>query len=135
MVGRWTTAAAVGLLALSTNASPLQPVKRAPPFDYNSNKVRGVNTGGWFVLEPWISPSLFQGNDAIDEYTMVAAIGKEAAQSKLRDHWNSWITQDDFNQMAGRLSSRDVRGCWLIMYSCWSQPCSHPHRLLEYHPS
>jgi glucan 1,3-beta-glucosidase len=102
MVGHWSTAVAVGLLALSTHASPLQTVKRAPPFDYNGQKVRGVNTGGWFVLEPWITPSMFEGNDAIDEYTLQGALGKEAAQSRLRDHWNSWITQDDFNQMAGR---------------------------------
>jgi len=73
MVGSWTTAAAVGLLAL-TNASPLQ--KRAPMFDYNNQKVRGVNTGGWFVLEPWITPSMFEGNSAKDEYTLVAAIGR-----------------------------------------------------------
>jgi hypothetical protein len=85
------------------------------------------------VLEPWITPSIFEGHDAIDEYTMVASIGKEAAQSKLRDHWNSWITQDDFNQMAGKLSSGIGRRCWLILCSCWSQPCSHSYRLLEYY--
>jgi glucan 1,3-beta-glucosidase len=65
MVASYLTAA-MSLLALSS-ASPLQPVKRAPSFDYGGGqKVRGVNTGGWFVLEPWITPSIFTGNGAKD---------------------------------------------------------------------
>jgi len=68
MVGQYYAAAAVSLLALSS-ASPLTPAKRAPSFAYGSEKVRGVNTGGWFVLEPWITPSIFEGNGAVDEYT------------------------------------------------------------------
>lgn len=30
-----------------------------PPFNYGTDKVRGVNLGGWLVAEPWITPSLF----------------------------------------------------------------------------
>ena len=30
--------------------------EHARPFN---NQVRGVNLGGWMVLEPWITPSLF----------------------------------------------------------------------------
>jgi len=117
MIGSWTSAAAIGLLALSTNASPLLPIKRAPMFDYNNQKVRGVNTGGWFVLEPWITPSMFEGNSAKDEYTLVAAVGKEEAQSRLRNHWNSWITKDDFNQMAaaGLNHVRIPIGYWSVL--------------------
>ena len=25
----------------------------------NDGKVRGVNVGGWLVLEPWMTPALF----------------------------------------------------------------------------
>jgi hypothetical protein len=28
--------------------------------DYNKAKIRGVNLGGWLVLEPWITPTLFE---------------------------------------------------------------------------
>ncbi|KAF2852547.1 glycoside hydrolase family 5 protein [Plenodomus tracheiphilus IPT5] len=102
MVGHWTTAAAVGLLASIANASPLDHInlKRAPSFDFNGEKVRGVNTGGWFVLEPWITPSIFEGNNAVDEYTFTQQLGADAARSRLQEHWNSWFTQSDFNQMA-----------------------------------
>ncbi|MCY0903238.1 MAG: glucan 1,3-beta-glucosidase, partial [Firmicutes bacterium] len=32
-----------------------------------TNKIRGVNLGGWLVLERWMTPSLFAGLDAKDE--------------------------------------------------------------------
>ena len=123
MVGRWTTAAAIGLLAMSTNASPLETVKRqtsgykAPSFDFGGQKVRGVNTGGWFVLEPWITPSIFQGNSAVDEYTLADAMGRDAAKSMLQNHWNTWYTQDDFKQMAaaGLNLVRIPIGWWSVL--------------------
>ncbi|KAF3050617.1 exo-1,3-beta-glucanase [Didymella keratinophila] len=116
----WSTALAVGLLALGSKASPVEPeklAKRSPLFDYNGEKVRGVNTGGWFVLEPWITPSIFEGNAAKDEWTYTEILGKDAAKSKLQDHWNSWITQDDFNQMAkaGLNHVRIPIGYWSVI--------------------
>jgi len=116
MVRQYLTAAAVGLLALSS-ASPLQLVKRDLKFDYNGQKVRGVNTGGWFVLEPWITPSLFEGNGAKDEWTLTEQLGKDAARSKLQGHWNSFFTQDDFYQMAaaGLNHVRIPIGYWSVI--------------------
>jgi len=69
-------------------------------FDYNGDKVRGVNLGGWLVLEPWITPSLFEGGSAVDEYTFTQNLGKDAAQNRLNAHWSSWITQADFTEIA-----------------------------------
>lgn len=76
-----------------------------------------MNTGGWFVLEPWITPSIFEGNGAVDEYTFTQELGKDAALSRLRNHWNSWITQDDFNQMAkaGLNHVRIPIGYWSVI--------------------
>jgi hypothetical protein len=77
--------------------------KQGLSFDYNNEKVRGVNLGGWFVLEPWITPSLFEpftAGNVVDEYTFTQALGQTAAQNQLEAHWNSWITQDDFNEIA-----------------------------------
>ncbi len=84
-------------------------------FDYGGQKVRGVNTGGWFVLEPWITPSIFQGNNAVDEYTFTASVSN--AKSILQNHWNTWITQDDFNQMAaaGLNHVRIPIGYWSVL--------------------
>jgi glucan 1,3-beta-glucosidase len=56
--------AATTLLALVSNAAPAMPMsrlsKRDLPFDFGNEKVRGVNLGGWLVLEPWITPSIFE---------------------------------------------------------------------------
>ncbi|MDH4566944.1 glucan 1,3-beta-glucosidase [Pseudomonas sp. BN414] len=58
-------------------------------------KLRGVNLGGWLVLEKWMTPSLFEGLQATDETTWCAEMGARAPE-RLRQHWNSFITREDF---------------------------------------
>jgi len=58
-------------------------------------KLRGVNLGGWLVLEKWMTPSVFAGLKAVDETTWCAELGA-AATPRLQQHWNSFITRDDF---------------------------------------
>ncbi|KAI6854487.1 glycoside hydrolase [Hortaea werneckii] len=99
-------AAAVALLATFAEARPagmMSPVKRDLKFDFGSEKVRGVNLGGWFVLEPWITPSIFENtpDNVVDEYSFCETLGKDEAYSRLHDHWSSWITEDDFSEIAG----------------------------------
>lgn len=78
--------------------------ERQLSFNYNGDKVRGVNLGGWFVLEPWITPSIFDqwanGGGVVDEYTYTQALGKQEAQNRLNQHWATWITQADFQEIA-----------------------------------
>jgi len=72
-------------------------------FPYGSQQVRGVNLGGWLVLEPWITPSLFDntGNSAIvDEWTFGQYQNAATAKSVLTNHWNTWITEADFIAIA-----------------------------------
>ncbi|ETW87145.1 glycoside hydrolase family 5 protein [Heterobasidion irregulare TC 32-1] len=74
-----------------------------PSFPYGSQKVRGVNLGGWLVLEPWITPSLFDGtndNRIVDEWTFGQYQSYPTALSKLQNHWNTWITEQDFADIA-----------------------------------
>jgi glucan 1,3-beta-glucosidase len=56
------------------------------------------------VLEPWIVPSLFaewaSGGGVVDEYTYTLALGKTEAFNGLNKHWATWITQDDFKEIA-----------------------------------
>lgn len=66
-----------------------------------TDKVRGVNIGGWLVAEPWITPSLFDNtrdSRVIDEYTL-GRYRKDAC-SRLARHWASFITESDFQQIA-----------------------------------
>jgi len=64
-------------------------------------RLRGVNLGGWLVLEKWMTPSLFAGMAATDETSWCAELGPEAAE-KLRRHRESFITREDFAWLAGR---------------------------------
>ena len=61
----------------------------------------------WLVLEPWITPSLFDGtgNDAIiDEYTFCQYQDRSVAAGKLKEHWDSWITENDIKWISGASS-------------------------------
>ncbi len=62
-------------------------------------KLRGVNLGGWLVLEKWMTPSLFEGLDAADETTYCVELGA-AAETRLRHHWQTFITRNDFAWLA-----------------------------------
>lgn len=54
----------------------------------------GVNLGGWLVLERWITPSVFSGLLAEDEYTFVKENGEEAILA-LEQHRQNFITSAD----------------------------------------
>jgi len=92
------------LLAIIYSFSLLLPAFAfTPGFPYASSKVRGVNLGGWLVLEPWITPSLFDntGNSAIvDEWTFGKLQSKSTASAVLKSHWDTWITESDFAAIA-----------------------------------
>ena len=79
-------------------------------------KLRGVNLGGWLVLEKWITPSLFTGLKATDETTWCAELGKVEATRRLHRHWNTFITREDFAwlKQAGINAVRLPVGHWIF---------------------
>jgi glucan 1,3-beta-glucosidase len=81
----------------------------------NSPKLRGVNLGGWLVLEKWMTPSLFANLKAEDETTWCVELGEQAA-NKLQQHWQSFITEADFAWLAeiGINAVRIPVGHWLF---------------------
>ncbi|KAL5339303.1 glycoside hydrolase superfamily [Aspergillus crustosus] len=103
----------LSLLVVGTAAARLQLQSRAPA---NAGLIRGVNLGGWLVLEPWITPSLFDeaGEGAIDEYTLTQILGRDEAEARLSEHWASFITENDFARIsqAGLNHVRIPVGYW-----------------------
>ncbi len=75
--------------------------------------LRGVNLGGWLVLERWMTPSLFAGTDAEDEYSFMQT---PDALAKLRQHQRTFIREEDFKWMAanGITAVRIPVGYWLF---------------------
>ena len=55
------------------------------------------------LKQPWITPSLFDntGNSKIvDEWTFGQMQDRSVAEATLKAHWDTWITEDDFRQIA-----------------------------------
>jgi glucan 1,3-beta-glucosidase len=76
----------------------------------SSASIVGTNIGGWQVLEPWITPSLFYrflGKTAtegvgMDSWTMCEALGPVEGNKLMRAHWDSWLTEDHLEGLAER---------------------------------
>lgn len=73
--------------------------------NWGTEKLRGVNLGGWLVLEPWITPSIFQAypmsDGIVDEYTLCQSLGTQAAHDNvLKPHWENWYTLAHFQKIA-----------------------------------
>lgn len=59
-------------------------------------KVKGVNLGNWLVLEKWMSPALFQGTAAEDEYYLPRCLSREVYEARIQIHRSEYITERDF---------------------------------------
>lgn len=58
--------------------------------------IKGVNLGNWLVLEKWMSPSLFKGTTAEDEYYLPTQLSKEVYEARIDIHRSEYITERDF---------------------------------------
>ena len=72
-------------------------------------KLRGVNLGGWMVLVPWVTPSLFyqfedqpQQRVAMDMLSFCRVLGPKEGNRQLREHWRHWVTDDDLAKLASQ---------------------------------
>ena len=96
--------------------------------------VRGVNLGGWLVLERYIRPSIMEvgfGPDVfpddvegqgypVDQWTYATLSnslgGKNATRERLTPHWDTWVTEDDIVTLrrAGITHVRVPIGHWIL---------------------
>lgn len=101
---------------------------KRPP---NKFHFRGTALGGFLVLEPWITPSLFYqflgasekwGDEAparigLDSFSFCVALGKEEANRQLRRHWKSWVTEEQIASLSS-LGVETIRipvGDWMYV--------------------
>lgn len=72
-----------------------------------------MNLGGWLLLEKWMTPSLFAGTTAADEYTFMQTSG---ARAKVDKHRRKFITEDDFKWLHdhGINAVRIPVGYWIL---------------------
>lgn len=77
--------------------------------------IHGVNLGSWLLLEKWITPSVFEGTTAKDEYTLCQQLGEQKYR-RLKDHRDTFITIRDFAWLAGHgiTAVRIPIGYWIF---------------------
>lgn len=82
-------------------------------------KIRGVNLGSLFVLEPWMASNEWSqmGCSGMgSEFDCVSKLGQAAADSAFQAHWARFITENDIIQMKS-LSLNTIRipvGYWMM---------------------
>lgn len=113
-----------------------------------NNQIRGVNLGGWMVLEPWITPSLFyqflgggENTTAFDTYSFCEVL-KEEANVQLRRHWNLWVTEEIVKQLSASGAVNSLRlpiGDFQFIpygpykkYNCWDGSLEFVDNLLDW---
>lgn len=106
-----------GLSVMGLNSSwddSARPNKYVPPlnepFGYGKRPMRGVNLGGWLVLEPFITPSYFEPfgskkDGVVDEWTLFEELNKTAkSPNRVKDffeyHYSTFITENSFKEIA-----------------------------------
>ncbi|KAH6629025.1 glycoside hydrolase superfamily [Boeremia exigua] len=89
-------------------------------FQYGKMPIRGVNVGGWLNLEPFITPSFFEGFGArdgvVDEYTLMNKLGPVKAKQMLEEHYSSFVNRKTFQEIraAGLDHVRFPFGYWMV---------------------
>lgn len=83
-------------------------VRGAQPANASAS-FRGVNLGGWLVLESWITPTLFNTYNVPSGWGewnftafVTATYGRNATVSAMMNHWDTWLTQADIQALVRR---------------------------------
>lgn len=88
---------------------------------YRYRRQHSVNLGSLFVLESWMVPSLFAcaAQPAVSELDVANGWGG-SARALLERHWDTWITEKDFQWMAS-IGINTVR----LPLGYWHLPTEH----------
>ncbi|RDW70100.1 hypothetical protein BP5796_08497 [Coleophoma crateriformis] len=102
-----STTASSSSVPKTTSSSSANTTSTSIPF------LRGVNLGGWLILEKWLNSDVFQGNfaNAADQWTFDSISGAETA---LETHWETYLTEIDVQAIAatGMNALRIPIGYW-----------------------
>jgi len=85
-----------------SHTSPQSPNSTTPanvsvPNTSIPSPIRGVNIGGWLILEEWMNPDIFSSTDAVDQWTFDEIAN---ANASLHEHWLTYFTEADVNKIA-----------------------------------
>lgn len=91
---------------------------RVHPRGSSPSKIRGVNLGSFFIIEPWMASLRWASmgcGGLKSEWDCVKALGQSTANAAFANHWKTWITTSDLRIMAlyGLNTIRIPVGFWL----------------------
>ncbi|KAG0637168.1 glycoside hydrolase superfamily [Tuber brumale] len=90
-------------------------------FPYGTKPIRGVNLGGWRIIEHFITPSFFNKIDprfgVVDEFTLSKYLGPTNAAKTIERHYASFVNEAAFQEIrdAGLDHVRIPFGYWAVM--------------------
>ncbi|KAK9479898.1 glycoside hydrolase superfamily [Lipomyces japonicus] len=82
-----------------------------------ADPIRGVNVGGWLILEQWLGGDIWNRvSSASDEWGVADELG-DAASDAFQDHWSTWFTESTVQQLAsyGVNTLRIPLGYWSVI--------------------
>lgn len=85
----------LSLGSLLVQGLPYENTKTQVVSRSTSDPIRGVNIGGWLLLESYMNYAIM--GDASDQYDFDQTSG---AESVLQEHWETWFTEADVEQIA-----------------------------------
>jgi len=111
---------AIACITMTPNVS----AQSGTEWNYWSMKAWGANLGNWLVLERWMDHTIFEryAPNAEDEWTFCQHASNPS--QALQDHWNSFITEDDFKMLSG-VHANHVRipvGYWAFIQPDAGEP-------------
>ena len=68
--------------------------------------IRGVNLGGWLLLEPWITPIFFEAvnvgelqDKVVDEWTYAELLDPMVYKNRMLGHWSTFVTKSHMEEL------------------------------------
>ncbi|CAD0044533.1 unnamed protein product [Aureobasidium pullulans] len=92
-----TIPTSVSVIASSTSAAASSTATASTGSAVLPDVLRGVNIGGWLILESWMNWDVFADTDAKDQFSFDSCDG---AKDKLEKHWSSYFTESDVEGLA-----------------------------------
>jgi aryl-phospho-beta-D-glucosidase BglC (GH1 family) len=102
----------------STNVSDTIESNVSQSLVLSDSKVRGVNLGSLFIMEPWMVSNSWNsmgcGNTG-SEFDCVKLLGQDQANKVFANHWDTFIDQSDIQRMRsyGLNTIRVPLGYWI----------------------
>ncbi|KAF2007889.1 glycoside hydrolase family 5 protein [Amniculicola lignicola CBS 123094] len=133
----------LSLLSLATAALAWLPQDRGlfgryiKRFNSSYTKIRGVNLGSLFIIEPWMASQEWTAmgcGDSKSEFDCVMKLGQDGANAAFKKHWETYITEQDLDTIKayGLNTIRVPVGYWMVEETVYRDSEHLPQGALPY---